>query len=52
MSEFMKWMSRMVDPKDKTWNTFFEIALEWESDLKKIYNELDKLIQWLNVKYF
>ena len=36
--------SNMVDPSRKTWNTFVEIALEWEPTLKLIYeSQNDKL---------
>jgi hypothetical protein len=31
----------MVDPSRKTWNTFFEITLEWEPALKLIYEAID-----------
>jgi len=40
-----KWLSKanflMVDPSQKTWNTFFEIALDWKDNLKVIYGEQD-----------
>jgi hypothetical protein len=31
----------MVDPSRKTWNTFVEIALEWEPELRMIYEKED-----------
>ena len=29
--------SLVVDPSEKTWNTFFEIIFEWASILRQIY---------------
>jgi len=32
----------MVDPSEKTWNTFIDLVLEWAPILKQIYQEQDE----------
>lgn len=33
----------MVDPRIKTWNTFFEIISDWAPKLKKVYKDQEDL---------